>query len=147
MIPFSDVKQFEFHGDGTVMITKSDGAMVKMMTHTADGKNIIIEKAYRGLRDVSIDHVKSLEGVLRRNKNRLSGLRRITELFFEFEKSVGRKLNPRAEKDWVNDFYRQYRHVLDSDEMRALVASGLNLLELEYELMDTRENSRKGNGV
>ena len=146
-ISFSNVKQFEFHGDGTVLITKSDGATVIMMTHTADGKNIMIEKAKRGLRDVSIDHVKSLEGVLRRNKNRLSGLRRITELFFEFEKSVCRKLNPRAEKDWVNDFYRQYRHILDSDEMRALVASDLNLLELEYELMDTRENSIKGNGV
>lgn len=146
-ISFSDVKQFEFHGDGTVLITKSDGATVIMMTHTADGKNIIIEQAKRGLRDVSIDHVKSLEGVLRRKKDSLSGLRQITELFFEFEKSVGCKLNPRAEKDWANDFYRQYRHILDTDEMRDLVVSDLKSLELEYELMDTRENAKKGKRI
>ena len=141
---FSEVKQFEFHGDGTVLITKSDGATVIMMTHTADGKDIIIEQAKRGLRDVSIDHVKSLEGVLRRNKNRLSGLRRITELFFEFEKSVGFKLNPRAEKDWANDFYDQFRPVLDTDDMRSLIAEDLNILDLEYELMDTTYNTIKG---
>ena len=143
-VSFMDIKQFEFYGNGTVLITKNDGAVFEMMTHTENCKKIVKEEAKRGLRDISIDHVKPLEDVLRRNKDRLNGLRRLTELFWEFEKEIGRKLKPRVEKDWVNDFYDQFRLVLDTDDMRTLITEDLNILDLEYELMDTTYNTIKG---
>lgn len=143
-VSFTGIEQFEFYGNGTVVITKNDGVVFEMMTHTENCKKIVKEEAKRGLRDISIDHVKPLEEVLRRNKDRLNGLRRLTELFWEFEKEIGRKLNPRAEKDWVNDFYNQFRPVLDTDDMRTLIAEDLNILDLEYELMDTTYNTMKG---
>ena len=145
-VPFSDVRRFEFHGDGTVLITKNDGRTFEMMTRTADG-GIAKEFARRGLRDVSIDHVEPIEKVLRRNMDRLGGLRQLTELFHAFEKLVARKLDPRAEKDWVGAFYDQHRQRLGTDEMRDLIVSDLKILDLEFELMDTRYNSIKGKGA
>ena len=142
-VPFSDVRQFEFKGDGTVLITTNDGGDFIMMTHKA-GKGIKKEIARRGLRDVSIDHAESLEKVLSKNRNKLKGLELLTRLFFEFEKLVGNKLNPRVENDWLNNFYKQFRHVLDTDEMRVRIVADLKMLDLKFELMDTCENSKKG---
>ena len=143
---FSEVQQIEICGGGTVLITKKDGTAFEMMTHTADGKKIEKEFVERGLRDVSIDHVEPLEKVLRKNKDALRGLRRLTELFFEFEKVIGHKLNSRAEMNWVNDLYDHFRRELDTDEIRALIVHDLENLKLEYELMDTGYNSMKGKG-
>ena len=55
-------------------------------------------------------------------------------------------MNPRAEKDWVNDLYDYFRRELDTDEIRALIVHDLENLKLEYELMDTGYNSMKGKG-
>lgn len=142
-LPFSVVRQFEFYDDGTVLITTNDGRLFVMMTHTVRN-GIKKECAGRGLRDVSIDHAESLEKVLSKNKNKLKGLGFLTGLFFEFEKLVGHKLNPRVENDWLNNFYKQFQHVLDTDEMRARIADDLKMLDLKFELMDTIENSKKG---
>lgn len=147
VVPFSSVRQFEFRDNGDVWVTRKDGSLFKMMTHTPEGKRIEDVHANRGLRDVSIDHVVPLEKILRKNKDALRGLKRLTELFFEFKKVIGRELNPRAEKDWVNDLYDHFRRVLDTNEMRALIVHDLEILKLEYELMDTRYNSIKSNNA
>lgn len=143
---FLNVSQFEFLGDGTVMIKTKDCASFEMMTRTPDGKSIEKECARRGLRDISIDHVDPLEKVLRLNKNSHVGLRRLTELFDEFKTSIGRELNPRAEIDWVNGFYDYICKKLNMDDLRASITHDLEVLELKYELMDTRYNSIRGNG-
>ena len=144
-VSFSDIKKFEFCEDGTVAVTRNDGMSFKMMTHTAEG-GIMEECAKRGLRDVSIDHVVPLETILRRNKDRLKGLSELTSLFVEFSKNVNANIDPRAEREWVNEFFDRYREHLDTDSMRTKIEQDLAILELEYELMDTRENSKKGNG-
>ena len=144
-VSFSDTKQFEFCEDGTVMVTRNDGTIFEMMTRTADG-GIQKEHASRGLPDVSIDHVVPLENIFSQNKDQLKGLSELTSLFFEFKKNVGANIDPRAERKWVDDFFKQYRKHLDSDIMRAKIEKDLAILKLEYELMDTRENSIKGNG-
>ena len=143
LVSFADVSKFEFQGDGTVLITKDDGTTFEMMTRKAN-KKIEKEFAMRGLRDVSIDHVEPLEKVLGKNRSKLEGLGLLTKLFKEFEKMVGYKLNPRVENDWVNNFYDQFRHVLDTDEMRARIEADLKKINLKFELMDTKENSIKG---
>ena len=95
---------------------------------------------------MSIDHVVPLENIFSQNKDQLKGLSELTSLFFEFKKNVGANIDPRAERKWVDDFFKQYRKHLDSDIMRAKIEKDLAILKLEYELMDTRENSIKGNG-
>ena len=140
----SDIRKLEILNDGTVVVTKRDGSYFEMMTRRANGV-VVKEFVTRGLRDVSIDHVVPLENILRQNRNRLSGFRRLTELFSDFKVESGENLDPRAERKWVNAFFDQYRGELDTDDMRALIKHDLEILELEFELMDTRENSMKGN--
>lgn len=144
-VSFSDTKQFEFCEDGTVIVTRNDGTIFEMMTRTAEG-GIQKEYATRGLRDVSIDHVVPLENILRQNKDQLKGLSELTSLFFEFNKNVGANIDPRAEREWVNEFFERHREYLDTDNMRSKIEQDLVILEMEYELMDTRENSIRGNG-
>ena len=142
---FSDIKKLEILADGTVVFTRNDGTSFEMMTRTANGA-VVKEFVTRGLRDVSIDHVVPLENILRQNRNRLVGFTRLTELFSEFNRASGGNLDARAEREWVNAFFEQYRRVLDTDEMRTLIGQDLEILELEFELMDARENSIRGNG-
>ncbi len=143
---FSDIRKLEILNDGTVVFTKKDSSCFEMMTRTANGV-VVKEFVTRGLRDVSIDHVVPLENILRQNRNRLSGFIRLTELFADFKRKSGENLDPRAERKWVNTFFEQYRGELDTDDMRALIKHDLEILELEFELMDTRENAMRGNGV
>ena len=69
----------------------------------------------------------------------------LSELFDEFKTSIGRELNPRAEIDWVNGFYDYICKKLNMDDLRASITHDLEVLELKYELMDTRYNSIRSN--
>lgn len=142
---FSKVAGFEFLRNGTVIVTKRDGETFKMMTRTANG-SVREERTERGLRDVSIDHITPLENVLRENKGSFVGLNKLTTLFSEFNKTAGRNFDERDEKDWVNVFFEAYRDELDGKDMRdAFVEYDLKILKnLKYELMDRKENTRKG---
>jgi len=144
-IRFSEVAGMTIRGDGTVKVLTNTGASFDMMTRT-ENKRIVCEKALRGLRDISIDHINSLESVMRKNKNKLPGLRRLTEIFEVYKHECGVGLDERAERTWVNDFFDRFKAVLDTDQMRALLIGDLRVLDLEYELMDTCENSKKGKG-
>ena len=143
---FSEVAGFEFLRNGIVIVIKRDGETLKMMTRTANG-SIREERTECGLRDVSIDHVKPLENVLRENKGSFVGLNKLTTLFQKFNHENSGKFKERAERTWVNIFFKNYRDVLDTKSMRDdFVEHDLMILnELEYELMDQRENARRGN--
>lgn len=152
----SSVKKLVIFDEGTVVVTLKDNSTFELMTRTVVKRNgrgvegpIVKERAERGLRDVSIDHIRPLENVLRQIGVRLVGLKKLTELFFmRFKRDSGEHLDPRAEREWAKAFFEQCRGKLDTDEMRALIIADLNALAMEYELMDTRENSKKGkNGM
>lgn len=151
----SSVKKMVIFDDGTIAVTQKDNSIFELMTRTVVKRNgrtlegpIVKEKARRGLRDISIDHIRPLENVLRQSRTHLMGLEKLTRLFWVFKRASGKHLDPRAEREWVNAFFEQYRGELDTEEMRALIIEDLNALNMEYELMDTRENPKKGkNGM
>lgn len=151
----SSVKKLVIFDDGTIAVTQKDNSIFELMTRTVVKRNgrtlegpIVKEKARRGLRDISIDHIRPLENVLRQSRTHLMGLEKLTRLFWVFKRASGKHLDPRAEREWVNAFFEQYRGELDTEEMRALIIEDLNALNMEYELMDTRENPKKGkNGM
>lgn len=143
---FSKVRRIEIKANGEVVVTCAESSFV-MMTRTAKG-SIVTECAVCGMRDVSIDHIVPLESFLRKNKNKLLGLIALTKMFHTLEDKLGKKLNPRVERNWIDEFCAHYRDVLNSGEMRKLIESDLEVLKgLEYELMDRRENSKKGKGL
>lgn len=146
-VKFSEVRQFRFLSDGMVLVATKEGLEFEMMTHTPDRSRIVKEEARQGLRDVSIDHIVPLEVVLRQKRDELEGLRCLTDLFWEYCKKIGRDLNPRSEREWANDFYRQLCVCGHVDNIRELIARDLEKLDLKYELMDTRYNTIRGNGI
>lgn len=119
-----------------------------MMTRTAGG-SIREARTKLGLRDVSIDHVNPLENVLREKQKSLVGLKNLTVLFQEFNHENNGKFKERDEKAWVNVFFEAYRDKLGTKSMRDdFVEHDLMILnELEYELMDRKENTRKGKKI
>lgn len=147
----SDVKMLAIYNDGTVVVTKRDGSMFELMTRTFVRKGgrvtegpIVRQKARRGLCDISIDHITPLSNIISTHRGRLAGFEKLTNLFQEFS---GGRLNCRAEMTWVNEFFDEYRDRLTTSEIRSLIVNDLNSLNAgtEYELMDTRENSKRGN--
>ena len=116
-----------------------------MMTRTAEGF-IREERTKLGLYDVSIDHIKPLENILREKQESLVVLKNLTVLFQKFNHENSGKFKERAERTWVNIFFKNYRDVLDTKSMRDdFVKHDLQILnKLEYELMDRKENAIKG---
>lgn len=147
-IRFSEVTGLEFLRNGTVVVTKNDGKTFNMMTRTAGG-SIREARTKLGLRDVSIDHVNPLENVLREKQKSLVGLKNLTVLFQEFNHENNGKFKERDEKAWFNVFFEAYRDKLGTKSMRDdFVEHDLMILnELEYELMDRKENTRKGKKI
>ena len=147
-IRFSEVTGLEFLRNGTVVVTKNDGKTFNMMTRNAGG-SIREARTKLGLRDVSIDHVNPLENVLREKQKSLVGLKNLTVLFQEFNHENNGKFKERDEKAWVNVFFEAYRDKLGTKSMRDdFVEHDLMILnELEYELMDRKENTRKGKKI
>lgn len=142
---FSDVAKFEVLRNGTIIVTKKDGGTFNMMTRTAEGF-IREERTKLGLYDVSIDHIKPLENILREKRESLVVLKNLTVLFQKFNHENSGKFKERAERTWVNIFFKNYRDVLDTKSMRDdFVKHDLQILnKLEYELMDRKENAIKG---
>lgn len=142
---FSDVAKFEVLRNGTIIVTKKDGGTFNMMTRTAEGF-IREERTKLGLYDVSIDHIKPLENILREKQESLVVLKNLTVLFQKFNHENSGKFKERAERTWVNIFFKNYRDVLDTKSMRDdFVKHDLQILnKLEYELMDRKENAIKG---
>ena len=53
-------------------------------------------------------------------------------------------MDERQEFRWVDDFFEEYNLVLNTCEMRKLLEQDLQCLAFQYELMDLRENIKKG---
>ena len=145
----SNVKKLVIFSDGTVVVVQKDNSKFELMTRTAVKRNgrlekgpIMKEKVKCGLRDISIDHIKPLENAIRENSASLMGLKKLMEIFKKFKNTYG--VNPREERKWATDLFKQYQEEFSTGEIRKLIINDLEKLNLEYELMDTCENSKKG---
>ena len=156
-IPFSDVMRIEIYNDCRMIVTRKDGATFDLQTRTHDCRikteQVVLcdcGETAPNWSDISIDHVRPLENVLREHIDQMPGIRLLSQKFAEF--TAARKGTLDGRKDyWVNDLYEYYREELDTDDLRNLLADDLwKIYEYGggYELMDSRENSIKGmNGV
>lgn len=114
-----------------------------MYTHTADG-NVTVARVNGDWGNISIDHIHPLENVLREKAGELSSFLELTDLFFSYKETCGFYLNPRAEIDWNEDFFKTYEAKLL--EMSDDIVRDLEKLTFDYELMERHENTRKGAG-
>lgn len=152
-VPFSDVMRMDIYADCRVEVTNRDGDIFALMTKTHD-RRIVTEQAVllnRGetapdWNAITIDHVIPLENVLRANVDRLDGFKRLSQLFSDFNIEHGGVLDGRKDC-WVDDLYDRYHEELEDEALRNMIADDLLLIETScggYELMDSRENSKKG---
>lgn len=143
-VRFSDVAYMTIRQDGGVYVKTSRGESFQLMTRKAEGKSIVYEQALRGLRDISIDHIVPLKEVFRKDQQNLLGLRRLSELLQSYKQECNGMLNERAERTWIDGFIIRYEDELNSKELQRTLVNDLNRLDLKFELMDMRENSKKG---
>ena len=155
-VPFSHISRIDIHVDCRMLAVNNDGTPFELRTRTHDN-NIMTEQfvlrtrgqAILNWKDITIDHVRPFENVLREYADQLTGLGLLSKKFAEFNEDHGWMLDGRKD-NWVNELYDRYRGELDTDDMRTKLANDLGCLCERgggYELMDTRENSKKGKGV
>lgn len=139
----SEIKRLLIWNDGGVTIALKNGDTFEMHTRRAGG-TIAKARALHGLKGLSIDYCVSFEEVADAEIGNLDGLKKISALFKSFNAKLGKTLDARQEFMWVHDFYEEYCHVFDTDETRNLLAQDLKHLKFEYELMELKENVKKG---
>ena len=142
---FEDVEKIRIMNDEhkCVIVVLKNSKEFELYTYDAEGKKVIpLQTKYKG--DISIDHRVSLAEKMEKHKNELPAFREMTRLYHEFERTSTTKLNPRAERTWKNDLLKKYSSELCTKKMRDAIMNDLKTLDLDYVLMDQRENSKKG---
>ena len=141
---FSNVRELNFDGRGGVVVHKNDGSEFVLYTKSYAADDSVIRKKMNAYTSdiLSIDHTTPMENIIRRRRNELTALKTITEYFGEFNSD--QRLNAKEDRKWKDSFLAQYPQ-LDTDEFRNQLFADLNLIHVEYEIMDKRENSRRGN--
>lgn len=138
---FNDVIKMEYLGDGTFRVIFSDGIFT-LYTRTSDNK-IIPEKTSGGWKDVSIDHIISLDNDLRSKVNSLPTMRKITDLIVDCLNELGIPYKDwRYESKWWKEVYDEISTELAP--LRNLLYHEICSLDRQYELMDKSQNSSKG---
>lgn len=140
---FSAVCKICLHKDKHVFVVLNNGYKFELYTYKGDGKT---KMPLRTLdkRDISVDHKISLAEKMQQNKSNLPAFKEMTEMFHEFKKMSMVKLNPRADRTWKDNLLHEYSRELNSSKMRSAIMADLNRMDLQYILMDQRENSKKG---
>ena len=153
-VPFSDVMRIEIYSDCRFVVTKRDGNSFELWTKTRTG----IEKEQNVLRnrgetapnwnDITIDHVITLENVLREHVERINGLRLLSQKFAEFNGENGSRIDGRKDY-WVNALYEheRYHDELNNDNLRRQLERDLENIAIWGEglqLMDSKANTQKG---
>ncbi len=141
---FSEVESMNLLSNGGCSVCiKGKKNCKTLYTHTADG-NVTVAYVNGAWMNISIDHIHPLENVLREKAGELSSFLELTKLFFSYKENCGFYLNPRAEIDWNEDFFKTYEAKLL--EMSDDIVRDLEKLTFDYELMERHENTRKGAG-
>lgn len=143
---FETIQSLVFDGHGEVTAHTDQDSFVLFTRALNDERqeylrpvNVVYPK------QLSIDHVTALENIVRQNQNGLPALRKITNHFNELNALQNNTLNPRQDREWKDSLIAQHREEYMSQGFRDLIMNDLESLHVEYELMETRENSRMGN--
>ena len=140
---FSAVSKICLRKDKRVIVVLDNGYKFELYTYKGDGKT---KAPLRTLdkRDISVDHIISLAEKMQQNKSNLPAFKEMTKLFNEYKKQLKVKLNPRADRTWKDNLLHKYSRELNSSKMRSAIMADLKRMDLQYILMDQRENSKKG---
>lgn len=142
---FTNISEVTIAADGSVSFKTSGGRnSTDMYTHTAS--NALIPFVASDPRYITIDHIVSMKNIMRQNRDSLPAFREMTDCFNAFNREHGGQYDQRCERSWMNALLEEFPE-LKSDSMRTRIAADLNRLELEYELMEGHENSRKSASV
>jgi hypothetical protein len=139
---FSFVRKICLLQNKCIIVVLNDGYKFELYTYKGDGKTRAPLQTL-DKRDISVDHIISLAEIMQQNKNSLPAFKEMTEKFHEYEKFSKVRLNPRADRTWKDNLLQKYSK-LNSDKMRSAIMVDLKRMNLQYILMDQRENSKKG---
>lgn len=148
-VEFRDVKYIEILNDNSVSVFTWNHDPFKLYTNSRNGLRPLVAK--NGLKDLSIDHVISMNEYFQKNHLKFKGLKRISNIM--------RLLNEKAQKDhlgsldlrnelsWYNnlfEFLKENKPEIIADLQR-LFAEDFKILHFDYEIMERQENVVKGN--
>lgn len=137
---FNEVSKVKFDGEGNVTVEKNNGQEFELFTRT---RRAHYERMNALTADIlSIDHITPMENIVRIHRDELGALKRITECFNEFN-CDGRLVSNRDGK-WKDSLLAAYSE-LCTEEFRNQLLADLYLIRVDYEIMDKRENSGRGN--
>lgn len=137
---FNEVSKVKFDGEGNVTVVKNNGQEFELFTRMRRGNYEKMNALTANI--LSIDHVTPMENKMRIHKDELNALKRITECFNEF--NYDGRLDPRRDSEWKDSLLAAYPE-LYAEELRNQILADLNLIRVDYEIMDKRENSSRGN--
>lgn len=141
---FMDILRVDFDGLGKVTVVENNGTEHTLYTKAFNERGeVYLRKMQAWSADrLSIDHVTPMERVMRQHRDELPALRRITDCFNEF--NFDNRLEPNADRTWKDSLLAEYPELFAPD-FRNQLFSDLNLIRVEYEIMDKSDNSRRGN--
>lgn len=143
---FSEVDGLSFDGQGNVVAHGVQGDF-SLYTRALDAQRHEYLRPVNAVlpRELSVDHVVALENIIRENRDNLPSLRMLTAHFNEMNEELGNSFRPRDEHHWYLALYARHEREYSSSDFRDSIMNDLRILNMEYELMETRENTRMGN--
>lgn len=142
---FRDVREVFFDGNGNVKVIENSGHEFELYTKAFQnvGNQVYHKQMQAYSADMlSIDHVTPMENTMRSHRNELHALKKITDCFNQFNSD--NRLNPKADRNWKDSLLAEYPE-LYTENFRNQLWADLNLIRVDYEIMDKKENSRRSN--
>lgn len=146
---FSNVKEMEITNDGKLIVTLNDDKNFDAYSRTSDNKFVpmVMKKQWSS---ATIDHKVAMENKVGIFSDKFTGLRKFSDLLLQFVHEKGiteRKIigSNKESMNYVSEFIAKYDTELYN--MRDSIMDDLNMMQLEYELMDGSENSKKGKNI
>ncbi|MCQ2601516.1 MAG: hypothetical protein MJ184_09180 [Treponema sp.] len=141
---FSEIDHMEIRSDNSVYFFTKDGKDFALYTKTYDGK--LKQQFSRIWDNITIDHIESMEEKLRTNKISLTGLQIVSDKWSDYRNKnnlAPRSGNNKKETVYENEFIEANKKELTG--LKKSILNDLYNLDLQYELMDRSENSKKSN--
>ena len=134
---FKDVKMLSIYKNKRVVVSLNDFTEFELYTFKNDGKTRI-QFCPESFRDVTIDHVVPIAKIMESMKNNLPAFQRIAELY---DKGFAASRDTDV-RHWMKPFLEKFGE--EMKKIHAFIIDDLKRMNLQYVLMDRRENIRKG---
>ena len=147
---FSNIKEMEITKEGKLVVKLNNDQKFEAYTRTSDGEQIIPMFMKKQWSSATIDHKVAMENKIGVFNDKFTGLRNISDLLLQFVQEKGIKERKIIESNkeanaYASEFIAKYETELYN--MRDSIMDDLNMMQLEYELMDGSENSKKGKNI